>query len=333
MSEKLLVIDTDCGIDDAQAILVALAAPHVRVLAVTCVFGNASVDDVCQNVFKVLAVGQQEQIPVFRGSAGPLLGTTTTNDPCDHFGTDGLGDVLEDRDPRWEEKIQREHAVTAMLHLVAENPGKVTLVALGPLTNLALAVKLDPTFPGKLKELYIMGGNIEGKGNMSLCAEFNFAMDPEAAYMVLEEFLCPTYLATWEYACRNALSWEFFEELTSQDTAASRFMKSVTSRCWAFSRETLSKMRDVHFGPGFVSFDSYAVAACVDAGVVAESVRCPVRVELRGAMCRGMMALDRVGRLGKKHSVTVFTKCHKDRLARLMLESLGHPLKSAEAGK
>ncbi|XP_077440170.1 uncharacterized protein LOC144062555 [Vanacampus margaritifer] len=333
MTEKLLVIDTDCGIDDAQAILVALAASHVRVLAVTCVFGNAAVDDVCQNVFKVLAVGQQEQIPVFRGSARPLLGTATTNDPCDHFGTDGLGDVLEDREPRWEEKIQKEHAVSAMLRLVEEYPGQVTLIALGPLTNLALAVKLDPSFPGKLKELYIMGGNIEGKGNVSPCTEFNFAMDPEAAYVVLEEFLCPTYLASWEYACKNALTWEFFEELTSQDTAASRFMKSVTSRCWAFSQEALSEKRDVHFGPGFVSFDSYAVAACVDAGVVAESVRCPVRVELQGAMCRGMMALDRVGRLNKKHSVTVFTKCHKDRLARLLLESLRQPPKNPDAGK
>uniref|UniRef100_A0A3Q2Z197 Si:ch211-201h21.5 n=1 Tax=Hippocampus comes TaxID=109280 RepID=A0A3Q2Z197_HIPCM len=314
MSEKLLVIDTDCGIDDAQAILVALAAPHVRVLAATCVFGNASVDDVCQNVLRVLAVGQREQIPVFRGSAGPLLGTAGTDTPCDHFGTDGLGDVFKDKDPQWEAKIRREHAVSAMVRLVAENPAQVTLVALGPLTNLALAARLDPSFPGKLKKLYIMGGNMEGKGNVSLCAEFNFAMDPEAAYVVLEEFLCPTYMATWEYACRNALSWDFFEELTSQDTAASRFMKTATSRCWAYSQEALSKKRGLHFGAGFVSFDSYAVAACVDAGVVAESVRCPVRVELQGAMCRGMMVLDRVGRLKKQHSVTVFTKCNKDRL-------------------
>ncbi|KAM9797627.1 inosine-uridine preferring nucleoside hydrolase isoform X1 [Syngnathus typhle] len=328
MSQKLLVIDTDCGIDDAQAILVALAATHVRVLAATCVFGNASVDDVCQNVLKVFEVAQREQfftqeIPVFRGSAGPLLGTTAS--AHDHFGTDGLGDVLENRDPRWEEKIQKEHAVNAMLRLVAENPKQVTLVALGPLTNLALAVKMDPSFPGKLKELYIMGGNMEGKGNMSLCAEFNFAMDPEAAYVVLEEYLCPTYLATYEYACKNFLSWEFFEELTSQDTAASRFMKTITSRCWAFSPEIRSKQRGGYFEPGFVSYDSYAVAACVDADVVAECVRCPVRVELQGTVCRGMMVLDRVGKLNKQHSVTVFTKCHKDKLAQMLLMSVGHP--------
>ncbi|XP_077464295.1 inosine-uridine preferring nucleoside hydrolase [Stigmatopora argus] len=331
MSEKLLIIDTDCGIDDAQAILLALAAPHARILAVTCVFGNASLDDVCQNVIRVLAVGQREQIPVFRGSARPLVGTANDT-PCDHFGTDGLGDVLKDRDPRWAEKIHKEHAVNAMLRLVAENPMQVTLVALGPLTNLALAVKMDPSFPGKLKELYIMGGNMEGKGNLTPSAEFNFAMDPEAAYVVLEEFVCPTFLTSWEYACRNALSWEFFEELTNQDTAASRFMKAITSRCWAYSRQVLRRKRDVYFGPGFVSFDSYAVAACLEPGVVAESVKCPVRVELRGAMCRGMLVLDRVGILDKKHSITVFTKCHKDQMERMLIGSLAETPGRAENG-
>uniref|UniRef100_A0A3Q2Y269 Si:ch211-201h21.5 n=1 Tax=Hippocampus comes TaxID=109280 RepID=A0A3Q2Y269_HIPCM len=320
---KLLVIDTDCGIDDAQAILVALAAPHVRVLAATCVFGNASVDDVCQNVLRVLAVGQREQIPVFRGSAGPLLGTAGTDTPCDHFGTDGLGDVFKDKDPQWEAKIRREHAVSAMVRLVAENPAQVSIC--GPLWRSVIGMKR--------KRGLAITGDTGGKGNVSLCAEFNFAMDPEAAYVVLEEFLCPTYMATWEYACRNALSWVRCEDLTSQDTAASRFMKTATSRCWAYSQEALSKKRGLHFGAGFVSFDSYAVAACVDAGVVAESVRCPVRVELQGAMCRGMMVLDRVGRLKKQHSVTVFTKCNKDRLARLLLESLRQPPGSPDAGK
>lgn len=108
---------------------------------------------------------------------------------------------------------------------------QVSLVAIGPLTNLALAIRLDPSFPQKLKDLYIMGGNKEGKtsinsyvssqtifaslvffpftgiGNSTLCAEFNFAIDPESAYIVLEEFLCPTYVATWEYSCRNSLPW------------------------------------------------------------------------------------------------------------------------------
>ncbi|XP_037626644.1 inosine-uridine preferring nucleoside hydrolase isoform X2 [Sebastes umbrosus] len=323
MWKKKVIIDTDCGIDDAQAILMALAAPDVQVVGITCVFGNAAVDDVCQNVLRVLNVCERQGIPVFRGSAGPLVGAS--NHLRDHFGTDGLGDVYEDKDPRWKQKIQSEHAVNAMIRLVAENQQQVSLVALGPLTNLALAVRLDPSFPKNLKDLYIMGGNMEGKGNVTLCAEFNFAMDPESAYIVLEEFLCPTYVASWEYACRNALTWEFFEELINQDSPAARFMKKITSKCWTYSKETTRNKRDVYFGSGFVSYDAYAMAACIDGGVVTERMECPVRVELQGSICRGMMALDRTNELKKSHSVFVLTKCDLVKLRQLLLEAVRQP--------
>ncbi|XP_068609015.1 inosine-uridine preferring nucleoside hydrolase [Brachionichthys hirsutus] len=325
MAKKQVIIDTDCGIDDAQAILMALAAPNIEVVAITCVFGNTSVDNVCQNVLRVLALCEREGIPVFRGAVGPLVGAVQL--PCKHFGTDGFGDVIKDTDPRWEEKIQKEHAVSGMIRLVTEKQNQVSLVALGPLTNLALAVRLDPRFPQKLKELYIMGGNMEGKGNVTLCAEFNFAMDPESAYVVLEEFLCTTYVATWEYSCRNGLTWEFFEGAINQDAPAARFMKRITSKCWAYSKEAMVNKRDVHFGPCFVSYDAYAIAACIDDGVVMERIECPVRVELQGSICRGMMALDRTNELKKSHSVFVLTKCDIAKFGRLLAESLRLPLK------
>ncbi|XP_067085750.1 inosine-uridine preferring nucleoside hydrolase [Osmerus mordax] len=323
MTKRLLVIDTDCGIDDAQAIMMALAVPDVHVLAITCCFGNTDVDNVCQNVLRVLSVCERSQIPVYKGSTGPLVGAT--NAIKDHFGTDGLGDVLEDRDPLWKEKIQTESAVNALIRLVSDNQKQVSLVALGPLTNLALAVRLDPTFPAKLKDLFIMGGNMEGKGNVSLCGEFNFVMDPESAYVVLEEYLCPTHIASWEYCCRNKLTWEFFEELVNQDAPAARFMKKITSSCWAYCKEALKTKRDVLFGSGFVSYDAYAVAACVDGSVVTESVECPVRVELQGALCRGMMALDQTDMLKKSHRVSVMKTCDLDKFRKLLMASLRLP--------
>ncbi|XP_034566266.1 inosine-uridine preferring nucleoside hydrolase [Notolabrus celidotus] len=325
MEKKQVIIDTDCGIDDAQAIMMALAAPNIQVVGITCVFGNAALDYVCQNVLRVLSVCEREGIPVFRGSSGPLIGAGSS--PTDHFGTDGLGDVIKDKVPQWEEKIQREHAVNAMIRLVTENQKQVSLVALGPLTNLALAVRLDPSFPQKLKDLYIMGGNMEGKGNMTLCAEFNFVMDPESAYIVLEEFLCTTYIASWEYACRNPLTWEFFEELINQDTPAAAFMKKITSQCFAYSREFMVNKRDVYFGPGFVSYDAYAMSACIDSSVVTEKIECPVRVELQGSMCRGMMALDRTNQLKKSHSVFVLAKCDVAKFGQLLMMSLRQPCK------
>ncbi|KAE8294434.1 Inosine-uridine preferring nucleoside hydrolase [Larimichthys crocea] len=325
MAKKKVIIDTDCGIDDAQAIMMALAAPNIEVVGVTCVFGNAAVEHVCQNVLRVLSVCDHKGVPVFRGSGGPLVGAS--NAFSDHFGTDGLGDVIEDKDPKWEEKIQREHAVNAMIRLVNENQNQISLVALGPLTNLALAVRLDPCFPQKLKDLYIMGGNMEGIGNVTLCAEFNFASDPESAYVVLEEFLCPTYVASWEFCCRNSLTWEFFEELINQNTPAANFMKMITSKCRAYNKEEMMKKRGVYFGPGFVSYDSYAMAACIDSSVISESVECPVHVELQGLIARGMMALDRTNKLKKSHSVFVLTKCDVAKFSQLLMESIRQPSK------
>ncbi|XP_041913665.1 probable uridine nucleosidase 1 isoform X1 [Alosa sapidissima] len=324
MTQKLLIIDTDCGIDDAQAIMVALAQPDVKVLGITCCFGNTTVDHVCQNVVRVLSVCRRNEIPVFKGSAGPLVGAF--NALKDHFGTDGLGDVLKAEDPvGWKDQIKQDNAVTAMIRLVSENPGQVSLVALGPLTNLALAIRLDPAFPQKLKDLFIMGGNMEGKGNVSVCGEFNFVMDPESAYVVLEEYICPTYIATWEFTCRNKLPWDFFEKIIDQDQAAAHFMKTITSKCWAFSREFGVNKRDVLFGQGFVPYDAYAVAACIDPSVVLESVECAVRVELQGALGRGMMALDPSNMLKKNHRVTIMKTCDLAKFGELLAASLKQP--------
>ncbi|CAL8309574.1 unnamed protein product [Lota lota] len=323
MAKKLVIIDTDCGIDDAQAIMMALAAPDVEVLGITCCFGNTSLENVCQNVLRVLAVCKREEIPVFQGLGGPLVRATEL--PKDHFGSDGLGDILEDRDPDWREKIQKEHAVNAMIRLALENPNQVSLVAIGPLTNLALAVRLDPGFPDSLKDLFIMGGNMEGKGNVTLCGEFNFVTDPESAHIVLEEFRCPTHIATWEYCCRNKLTWEFFREVLNQDAPAARFMKLLTSKCWAYSQAAMKSKRDVHFGPGFVSYDSYAMAACIDGTVVTKSIECGIHVELQGSVCRGMMALDLTDQLKKSHRVVVMTECDLEKFRKLLANSLQQP--------
>ncbi|XP_053355164.1 uncharacterized protein si:ch211-201h21.5 [Clarias gariepinus] len=323
MSQKLMIIDTDCGIDDAQAIMLALSSSNVKILGITCCFGNTDVDNVCQNVLRVLHVCQRTQIPVFRGAATCLVGGAKPFK--DHFGTDGLGDVLQDRDlDTWKTQIQKEHAVNSLIRLVNEHPGQVSLVALGPLTNLALAVRVDPSIPQKLKDLYIMGGNMEGKGNMMPCAEFNFFMDPESAYIVLEEYLCPVHIATWEFTCRNKLSWEFFDELISQDTEAARFMKMITSKCWAFSREPGCDAKYILFGSGFVPYDAYAVAACMDASVITERVECGVRVEIHGELGRGMMALDFTGKI-KRRQVFVMKTCNLTKFSSMLMASLQQP--------
>ena len=101
----------------------------------------------------------------------------------------------------------------------------------------------------------------------------------------------------------------------------------ITSKCRAYSREPMKTKRDVYFGSGFVSYDSYAMAACVDGSVVTERIECPVRVELQGSMARAMMVLDRTNQLKKSHSVFVFTKCDLTKFGQILLESVRQPLK------
>lgn len=124
-----------------------------------------------------------------------------------------------------------------------------------------------------------------------------------------------------------SLLQEFFEELINQDTPAAGLMKMITSKCWAYSKEGMTNKRDVYFGPGFVSYDAYAMAACVDGSVVTERIECPVRVELQGSMSRGMMALDRTNELKKRHSVFVLTKCDVAKFGQLLMKSVRQPVK------
>ncbi|XP_078078532.1 inosine-uridine preferring nucleoside hydrolase-like [Mustelus asterias] len=317
-SKKLLLLDVDCGLDDAQAIMMALAAPNVQVLGITCTHGNTTIDNVCRNVLRVLKACQKSEIPVFRGACGSLLGQTLN--ASIYHGKDGLGDVPDPNAPGLEH-LQSEHAVNAMIRIVTEHSSQISLVAVGPLTNVALAIKMDPTFSTKLKHLYIMGGNMEGRGNTTICGEFNFMSDPEAASIVLNQFVCPTYIATWEYTLRNSLPWEFFNEWINQDAQKARFMKEITGHIGKYAKVKQGD-EEVHSEAGFVSCDSFAVAAAVDETVVTEYMQCGVNVELQGALTRGMMVLDTLNLQKKQNRAFVMVKCDLEKFKKLMMSAL-----------
>ncbi|XDV30813.1 hypothetical protein PO909_033652, partial [Leuciscus waleckii] len=267
VSMKKLLVDVDCGVDDAQALMMALAVPDVQILGITCVHGNTSLENVCKNVLRVLKVCKHLEIPVYRGATKALLEQTVS--AGDFHGKDGLGDAPDPQAPGLE-LVQKEGAVSAMIRIVDENPGEVSLVATAPLTNVALAVKLDPSFPKKLKGLYIMGGNTDSRGNTTVCGEYNFAADPEAAYIVLNEFICPIYIATWEFTCHSKLPWEFCDGWLAQDTDKARFMKQIFKHSMKSSQsERIEK--ELVAGQGFISCDSYAMAAAIEDKYIVET--------------------------------------------------------------
>lgn len=318
MSKRKLLVDVDCGVDDAQAIMLALARPNVQLLGITCVNGNTNVENVCKNTLRVLQACDRLEIPVFRGAARSVLGISV--DGGDFHGQDGLGDAPDPNAPGLE-LVQQEGATSAMIRIINENPGEICLVATGPLTNLALAVRLDPSIPSKLKGLYIMGGNTDSRGNTTVCAEFNFAADPEAAYIVLNDFLCPTYLACWEFTCYSKLPWEFCDAWLAQDSKKARFMAQIFrhSMDQASSERSQQEMVD---GIGFVSCDSYAMAAAVDDTFVTASDRVAVSVELAGTLTRGMMVVDTLGLLKKTHKAVVMRKVDLEKFKLMMMDAL-----------
>nr|XP_020456354.1 inosine-uridine preferring nucleoside hydrolase-like [Monopterus albus] len=316
--KKKLILDVDTGVDDAQGIMLALAAPNVEILGITCSHGNTPLENVLKNTLRVLKVCGRLDIPVYRGSSDPVL--ARKKHAGDYHGVDGLGDV-PDGDAPGLELLQKEKAAQAMVKIVKQNPGEVTLVAMAPLTNLAIAVQLDPSLPKKLKALYIMGGNTQSRGNTTSCGEFNFVTDPEAAYIVLDRYTCPTYIAAWEFTCKNCLPWSFHDQWLSHKSEKAAFMKKISNysvekaRSEGYQKETTE-------GQGFNACDAYAVAAAVDDTLITEKEEVAVSVELGGNYTRGMMVLDYMELLKKQHKVTIMKKIDLEKFKQMLIRAV-----------
>lgn len=185
-----LVIDTDPGIDDAVALLVALGSPEVRVEAVTTVFGNVDLATTTANAARVLALAGRADVPVAAGADRPLVHPQAARAAAWH-GTDGLGGQADRLPPP--AAIDPRPAVTLIADVLRAAPAPVTIAAVGPLTNIALLLAVHPELADRIGRLVVMGGSLGG-GNSTAAAEFNIWSDPEAARRVLVEERVPTTL-------------------------------------------------------------------------------------------------------------------------------------------
>ncbi len=292
-----LIIDTDAGVDDAQAILMALAHPGVTVEAITTVTGNTHVDWVIRNVFTVLNL-KGASVPVYRGAASPLVPGFWKPEVRVH-GEDGLGNYRQR--PGNYPDVEPEPAAMALVRLADAAPGELTLVALGPLTNVALACRLDPDFPRKIKQFVFMGGTIAAKGNTAphITAEFNIHCDPEAALIALDAFPLATMLS-WETTLYHPFSWQQYDALVTQDSAAARFVAETTG-------ETVAFLRQHPRVPGYLLPDPLAMAVALDPALIQSCERHYVTVEVGGLQTRGQTVVDYFGLLGRDPNVDVVT--------------------------
>jgi inosine-uridine nucleoside N-ribohydrolase len=175
-----IIIDTDPGVDDALAILLALRSPELKVEAITPVAGNVPLEFTLPNALKLVEIAGRTDIPVAAGARHPLVRALIT---ASHVhGNNGLAGV-EFPEPKI--KPVAETAPELIRRIVRANPGEISIVAVGPLTNVALALRADPDLAGKLRSIVIMGGSLSG-GNATPAAEFNLYVDPEAARIVFD---------------------------------------------------------------------------------------------------------------------------------------------------
>lgn len=180
MADRIpLILDVDTGIDDALALLYACASPDAELLAVTCVAGNVGLTQVAANTLAVLELAGRSDVPVHLGAERPLLKPLVTT-PETH-GPAGIGHALLPPAARARES---GHAADRIIELARSRPGEITLVTLGPLTNLALALEREPMLPVLLRRLVVMGGAYRSPGNTTPTSEWNVHVDPDAAKTV-----------------------------------------------------------------------------------------------------------------------------------------------------
>jgi inosine-uridine nucleoside N-ribohydrolase len=268
-----IVVDTDPGIDDALALFFALAAPEVQLEAVTTVSGNVSVDLTTRNALAVLELAGRGAIPVARGADRPLIRPAVY---AEHVhGRNGVGDVAL---PEPQREPVALHAVETLIQTIQGAPGEITLVALGPLTNLALAVRREPRIAEGVREVVIMGGALRVPGNVSPAAEFNIYADPHAAQIVFHAGW-PIRLVSLDVTQQTVMSREQFAALAATGHPVTRSIQAMTE----FYFDEFAAPRGVD---SFSMHDPLCLAAAIHPDLI-EWRRAIVDVELTGALTAG----------------------------------------------
>jgi len=290
--KPLLLIDTDTASDDAVALIMALRSPAARVLAITTVAGNVAVQQATRNALYTAELCGSE-VPVFMGAEEPL---NRPHQPAHWFhGRDGLGDHGYPPPKRPPEKVP---ALEAIISTVECNPGLV-LVTLGPLTNLALALQLNPGIAANVSRCVIMGGAPCCEGNVTPAAEYNIWCDPEAARIVLHSGL-PIELVGW-HLCRGdaALNPDDIKHVLSFGTPQARFAIECNSR----AQEAYFEQTGQH---GISLPDPVAMSIALDPTIVTEQSDHYVDVETSSELTLGMTVVDRLNVAGNERNRAVW---------------------------
>ncbi len=285
-----ILIDTDPGVDDALALLLALKSPELHVEAITTVSGNVHVEQATQNLLTILGLLAIPDYPIIaKGEAEPLVKPLVK---AEHVhGEDGLGNISKLQNPDGSPlytpancEISSMSGVALILETVERFPNELVVVALGPLTNISKAIQKDANLMQKLHSIVLMGGVFSEYGNVTTTAEFNVYVDPHAAHEVFNSGV-PIHIAPLDVTHQVKLTGERLEtEIEARNDKISSFLKDSTQTCMEFYREN-------------VGFYGLHIHDALPIGMLTHphffhSVPAFVQVETEGHLTSGMTVAD-----------------------------------------
>uniref|UniRef100_A0A8D8AME6 Pyrimidine-specific ribonucleoside hydrolase RihA n=2 Tax=Culex pipiens TaxID=7175 RepID=A0A8D8AME6_CULPI len=283
-SIRRVIVDVDAGPDDAWALYHLLSSPQVKVESISCVRGNTNVTMVGRNVLRILtAMGKENEIPVFLGSDERLITPGPVVDPKDmYFGVDGFSDVDYSHLPPPNMALLRTGAIGELARLIEKYPSEITFITLGPLTNLALLLKVHPKTRQLIKEVFVMGGNRHGVGNTESAAEFNFYNDPESANIVVNNYPGLITVFPWETVSLDHLvmnqTWRF-ETIVGPTNPVVQILNPA-------ERKSLGE------GDNWMPCDLLVAMAFTNPELITKRKQYPGSVELAGSLTRGQLVLN-----------------------------------------
>jgi purine nucleosidase len=296
---KKVILDVDTGVDDALGILLAVGSGEMEVLGITTVNGNVSLDQATLNTCKVLQLlGMEQQIPVIKGANKPLLRTTYFEHRV--HGKDGLGGALSDMQVHMH--AAEGHAVDFIIEQVKQHAGEVTLIMTAPLTNLAMAVMKYPDLIHQVREVVVMGGVVQGFGNVTPTAEYNMYVDPEAAKIVLHAGFPAITLVGLDVTRKALLTEEHIRSLG--DTPIGRYVKESTA-------DYMQRYQERNGVRACALHDPLAVGVALNKELVTTR-HYYVDVETRSELCDGQTVCDFQNRLANPANVHVCMEVSAD---------------------
>jgi inosine-uridine nucleoside N-ribohydrolase len=301
---KRVIIDTDPGIDDTAAIFLALASPELHVEALTTVYGNGTITDCTRNALVLLETVGRSDIPVYQGAGKPLLGAPIYGSHV--HGSDALGDAGV---PPPAGVPQARHAVYELVERIMASPGEITLIALGPLTNVALALSLEPRMASALAELIVMGGAVLTHGNITEVATANLYNDPEAAAIVYQSG-APVVQVGMDVCQKVAIPEAHLERFQHTPTPMAQLLTRITpTLVKSYAERGLRRL-----GTGVHYNDVPAVAYAIDPSLY-EARQYHVRIATHDTLTRGQTVADVIQRWPYPPNVRVLMQVQAERLA------------------